>query len=418
MENLGAGFDPLPTSSPGGGINRTGAGFGGQQNNNGNFSNRPSFNPGRFRNNNGNDTTAPMLLGLGGALVLISIGLLMARVWSRLRPWRLHLDDWTVFGATLLAIVEYILLSVAVLNGLGRHSRFVTSPQRTASLRLLFISQVLWYWAITLVKVSVALLLLRLKHTKRWRMFLYLVIALALAAGLVQTAFQFLQCRPFSVYWDPSPFRTGEGRCFKVSVINGNIVAFSSVQVGLDLVLSFIPITFIRKLNRPRREKIFMCVLMGLGLFAACAAIIRTVMLQSYYAGGDIFRQSVPISLWAVVEQQFALIAATIPTLKAFMEKTLVRIGLFCYDEGSEEQVRNKLVAFGLLAEGEVLEKDEWVTVGRVGSKTGTVRSLKGLRKTKTKDELGDTVTGREEGEISSEDMLGSGGEMKEKEFV
>jgi hypothetical protein len=101
METMNAGFDPLPTNSPND-IDKLGGGFGGQDHTPGNFSQgRPGFDPGRFRNNNGNDTTAPMLLGLGGALLLISIGLLAARLWSRLRPWRLKLDDWAVTGATV-----------------------------------------------------------------------------------------------------------------------------------------------------------------------------------------------------------------------------------------------------------------------------------------------------------------------------
>ncbi|KAF2685096.1 hypothetical protein K458DRAFT_300834 [Lentithecium fluviatile CBS 122367] len=389
-----------------------------------NSSSRPSFNPNSFRTDNDNSTTAPMLLGLGSALLFISICLLMARMWSRLRPWRLKLDDWAVLGATLLAVVQHILLGVSVFNGLGRRSRFVPFPQRRASLRLLFISQVFWYWSITFVKLSVALLLLRIKHTKRWRIFLYLIMALSVIAVIIQTCFQFLQCRPFSVYWDPRVFRMGEVRCFRRSVINGNIVAFSSVQVALDLIFSFIPITFIRKLNRPRREKIFMCVLMGLGLFASCAAIIRTTTLQGFYTSGDIFRTNVTIALWAIVELQFALIAATMPTLKSFMEKTLVRIGLFFYDEGTEEQVRGKLVQFGLLGEGEMLEKDEGAVVGRGASKgslgegagTPTAKSLGAGRK--VKDEFGDTVVDSEKEDVSFEDMLGGGAKAKEKEFV
>jgi hypothetical protein len=99
METFSGGFDPLPPSNALD-IDKTGGGFGGQDRTHGNFSNRPGFNGGRFRDNE-NNTTAPMLLGLGGALLLISIGLLVARLWSRLRPWRVKLDDWTVFGATV-----------------------------------------------------------------------------------------------------------------------------------------------------------------------------------------------------------------------------------------------------------------------------------------------------------------------------
>jgi hypothetical protein len=428
---------PQPTGGP---IDRTGGGFG-QQDDSRNNTQRSGFNPNRYRTNGDNTTSAPMLLGLGGALLFLSICLLAARLWSRLRPWRLKLDDWTVLGATvcshsdsrdmieknanlsviqLLAIVQYCLLAASVYNGLGRHSRFVPFSARRASLRLTFISQVFWYWSITLVKLSVALLLLRLKHTKRWRFFLYFVMMLSLAAVTVQTFFQFLQCRPFSVYWDPRTFRTGEVRCFKRSVINGNIVAFSCIQVGLDLVFSFIPIIFIRKLNRPRRERIFMCVLMGLGLFASCAAIIRTMTLQGFYTSGDIFRSNVAIALWAVIEQQFALIAANIPTLKAFMEKTIVRVGLFFYDEGTEEHVRGKLVQFGLLAEGEELKRPEAAAVERRPSK-GSVKSGVGIVRTPRsvgmRSAFGEMLDEKEE-EVAFERIFGVDARNKEKDFV
>ncbi|KAF2703035.1 hypothetical protein K504DRAFT_393235 [Pleomassaria siparia CBS 279.74] len=256
-------------------------------------------------------------------------------------------------------MVQYGLFSAAVVYGLGRHARFVSFSSRRTSLELLFISQVFWYCSITLVKLSVALLLLRLKRTRSWRVFLYFVITLILLAAIVQTFFQFLQCRPFRVYWDPRVFRQGPVTCFDERVINGNIVAFSSVQIGLDLVFSFIPITFIRKLNRPRREKVFMCVLMALGVFASVAAIARTLTLQNLFTSEDLFRTNVTIALWAVVEQQFALIAANIPTLKSFMEHTLVKVGLYFYDEGTETQVRDQLVHFGFLEENEKLDKPE-----------------------------------------------------------
>jgi len=308
-----------------------------------------------------------------------------------------------------------------VLNGLGRHTRFVPFPQRLAALRLLFISQVFWYWSITLVKLSVALLLLRLKHTRPWRIFLYSLIVLSLLAVIVQTCFQFLQCQPFSVYWDPRVFRTTPGgvRCFRRAIINANIITFSSIQVGLDLVFSFIPIIFIRKLNRPRREKIFMCVLMGLGLFASCAAIVRTLSLQSFYTNSDSFRSNVGVVLCAVLEVQFALIAATIPTLKAFMERSLVRFGLRVYDENTEEQVRGELVKLGFLGHGEVLVKDESVVVDRRPSAASTKSDVFGTPESakRAKDQWGDSIAdvGKEK-EVAFQDMLAN--PAKEKEFV
>ncbi|KAJ4293371.1 hypothetical protein N0V90_008654 [Kalmusia sp. IMI 367209] len=406
---------PTPTASP---TDKTGGGFGqmaGPPSMNGT---NPNFNPNLFRNNSGNTNQAPVLLGVGGSLLFISICLLVARLWSRTRPtYRLKLDDWTVFGATILAIIQYFIIAASVFNGLGRRTRFVPAAQRSSAMRLLFISQLFWYWSMTLVKLSVAILLLRLKHTRPWRFFLYFIMGVTISAAIVQTCFQFLQCRPFSVFWDPRVFKGVQ--CFRRSIINGNIIVFSSIQVGLDLIFSFIPITFIRKLKRPRREKIFMCVLMCFGLFASCAAVIRTLTLQDYYTSRDLFRTNVTIALWAVLEQQLALIGATMPTLKSFMERSLVKIGLWFYDAKSEEHVRGELIKLGLLGKEETLVRNESEIVGRRPSamsagerKVGSVQS----NKTKTRDQWGDTNLDPGEKEMSFEEMVAKS--AKEKEFV
>lgn len=265
----------------------------------------------------------------------------------------------------LLAVVNYIILAAAVIHGLGRHARFVRFSRRKSALELLFISQVVWYWSITLVKLSVAILLLRLKRSRNWRFLMYGIMTLLLLVAIMATCFQFLQCRPFSIFWDPGVLRRGRLQCFSRKAIDGNIVVFSSVQVSVDLIFSFIPITFIAKLNRPRREKVFMCVLMGLGLFASVAAIVRTLYIRNINRTTDFFRMNVSVALWAVIEQQFALIAATIPTLKAFLEKSLLKLGLFFYDEKSETEVRSVLVQYGFLDESAKTEK---VTVVEVKS--------------------------------------------------
>ncbi|KAF2021145.1 hypothetical protein BU24DRAFT_404190 [Aaosphaeria arxii CBS 175.79] len=379
--------DPVDRFGPKGPVNTMGPSANNRFNASSN--NRPSFNPGRFQNQNSDTTMAPILLGVGGGLLFISICLLAARLWSRMRPrTRLHSDDWTVIAATTLAIANYIITSAAVISGLGRRQRFVSFARRRTAMELIFIGQVVWYWSILLVKISVACLLLRVKRSSRpWRIGLYSLITLLVGATIVQTCFQFLQCRPFQVYWDPRENRKGRVECFDRSIINGNIVAFSSLQVATDLLYSFIPITFIRKLHLPRREKVFMCVLMGLGLFASCAAIIRTMTLQEFYNSRDLFRTNVSITLWATVEQQFATIAATLPTLKAFFERALVRIGSFFYDEGSETQVRGRLVQFGLLGEDDVVERP-------MARKPSTLDSPgTGARDRKVRDEFGDTMS-------------------------
>lgn len=103
-------FAPMPSPSPSptavNPLDKTGGGFGQQSAMSRNYS-KPHFNPNRIPNGSmdDNNTQAPILLGLGGTLLFISICLLAARLWSRLRPtYRLKLDDWTVLGATVRSL--------------------------------------------------------------------------------------------------------------------------------------------------------------------------------------------------------------------------------------------------------------------------------------------------------------------------
>jgi hypothetical protein len=47
-----------------------------------------------------------------------------------------------------------------------------------------------------------------------------------------------------------------------------------------DLIYSLLPISFIRKINRPMREKVVLAVVMGLGLIASALDIYRVVVFR------------------------------------------------------------------------------------------------------------------------------------------
>lgn len=127
------------------------------------------------------------------------------------------------------------------------------------------------------------------------------------------------------------------------------------------------------------------------------------------------------------------------PTLKSFIEMTLVRISLFFYDRKTEENARAKLVALGLLDKDDVLERDEEVQIGRRPSKASTTVGAGGGAGTNTQGAKGtgggngdgssggglDAATEKEM-ELSFEEMMiagaaednGSRNAMKAREFV
>ncbi|KAH3958097.1 hypothetical protein HBI70_222470 [Parastagonospora nodorum] len=326
-----------------------------------------------------NDTQAPLLLGLGGTLLALCILLLCARFWSR--RYNLRADDWAVLSGTFLATILYAIQCIAVHHGFGRRTAFVSSEDRSTTLFLIFVHQVVWYWAIALVKLSVTFLLLRLKSSFRWNIFFYGIAGLLIVTVITQTLFPFLQCRPYSVYWQPELAFSPEG--------------VHTIHVVTDVIFSLAPGAFIiRKLTRPKSEKVFLSILMGLGMFASTFAIVRTVGLSTFYSSGnDFFRGNVMPTLWANLELLVALIAATIPTLRSVVHRGLFRLAGFFYEEENETHVRNKLVAFGFLKEEEAYGSGGSCKSERKASKpdieVGTIGSM---GKAKRKDEFGETV--------------------------
>jgi hypothetical protein len=96
---------------------------------------------------------------------------------------------------------------------------------------------------------------------------------------------------------------------------------------------------FLRKLNRPLRERIFICVLMGLGLFASAWSIIKTVQVQKFYdptvSFDDIFPIGISISTYTILEQLTGILAACVPALKGILQSCLGRMGVSLTDAPS-----------------------------------------------------------------------------------
>lgn len=222
-------------------------------------------------------------------------------------------------------------------------------------MRYVFIAQVIFYWSVTMVKISVALLLISLKqYSRSWRIFLYLTIGILTASLILVTLMQFAACSIVASYWDPR--LRARAACWSVEAISGVIITFSSVHVAADVIYTFMPLTFIVRLNQPLHQRVIIAILMSLGLFASIAAIFRTIggMAQ------DPLRRNAEITLLAIVEAGLGVIAATLPTLKNFFESCLRALRVTMREEPTEEKTRTKLYEAGLLDELYEKERRQW----------------------------------------------------------
>jgi hypothetical protein len=189
------------------------------------------------------------------------------------------------------------------------------------------VSQPLWAWSMALIKISVAIMLLRLEPAKNMRFFLYFMIGLQIATAIYNTTIQAIQCFPFEAAWDILGL-IKDATCLSRTTIGMHQIIIASINIVTDVAFALLPISFLRKVQRPLRERIIIGVLMGLGLFASVASIMKAVASASFGKTDDPNLEGITMGTWTMIEEQVAFIAACVPVLRALFQQVMVKLGV------------------------------------------------------------------------------------------
>lgn len=107
-----------------------------------------------------------------------------------------------------------VVVAVGVNQG-GRRSRFLTVEQNMTNRKLSFARQLLYLWAITILKISIALFLCRFSPHRYYRRFLKTCAVLLILTTVCATLAVLLQCQPVAFVWDKSLI----GTCYDVGTL-------------------------------------------------------------------------------------------------------------------------------------------------------------------------------------------------------
>lgn len=285
-------------------------------------------------------TTIPLL-----ALCLVPF---LARIYVRVWPvWRFGWDDGFIVAGLVrqmttnrapfivvtdtdassvihqvCAIADWALLE----KELYLQSQAVPIHDAVFAVTLAYFSIPLWCLAMTLIKTSIVLTLLRLPPVKRaWTVALYILLAAQVTYWLANTVYLFAKCRPHHASWD---FTVPVRRCpsEKTDIIVSSIG--SAINIATDLVLSVAPMLIFWNLHRPLRERILICSLTGIGLFATVASILKAVVVAEWTRTEDRWATAISIATWTVTEQFVSILAACSPSLKGPIQRLLDKFGV------------------------------------------------------------------------------------------
>ncbi|KAF1846353.1 uncharacterized protein K460DRAFT_377584 [Cucurbitaria berberidis CBS 394.84] len=226
----------------------------------------------------------------------------------------------------VLVVVNSILLLAAIPYAFGHSPTSFFLSDAQDAFRHATIAQPIWAWAMAAIKTSFALMLLRIEQSKKLRRFLWAMIALQMALGVYNTLTILLQCFPFYKAWDL--IGAVPGTCWSRRAQSISTIAVSVLNVLTDFALAMMPISFLRKIQRPVRERIIVGGLMGLGVFAGVASILKIVAAAQFGRTGDPTNESIKIGMWSVVEELVGMIVICIPCLRSLFQHVLEYCGV------------------------------------------------------------------------------------------
>jgi hypothetical protein len=225
-------------------------------------------------------------------------------------------DDATITLAILLTLACWAInLYVVIVTG-GRHTYYIELEDLARVARASYVLVFLWLWSVTMVKVSVCIMLLRIKSRSRpWLIGLWTLIVILIALACAITVCYLMMCDPIEANWD-FKYLLQPGHCWTLDQFLHFTYTFSceyqlfissdrtvltkvAVFVLTDVICAILPVAFIWRIKRPLREKITLCILMGLGLLAAFCGIMKIVMLKRTLLSPDPVYEAASAQIWA-----------------------------------------------------------------------------------------------------------------------
>ncbi|KAL1612709.1 hypothetical protein SLS60_000938 [Paraconiothyrium brasiliense] len=203
----------------------------------------------------------PRILGVVLGITIFAAITMVARLFVRIKLIRNVGWDCIVGACIIIPEVHY---------GAGRHIDQIADEDFKTAFRLNFITQPIYLIAICAVKQSVGFFLLRIAIVPFYRRSIQGIMA-------------------FMAF-----YTTG---CF------------------------FIPMLWQVQLNR--RQKSSVIGILGLGIFATAAAIVKISFLPNYGRTGDWLWDSRDITIWTVLETCVGIIAGNLPCLKPLFRTVL-----------------------------------------------------------------------------------------------
>ncbi|EPE34284.1 hypothetical protein GLAREA_09978 [Glarea lozoyensis ATCC 20868] len=230
---------------------------------------------------------------------------------------RVGIDDYLMVCAMAFSIAYTVTVFIQIRWGLGQPVNLATLQQFLAAL---FSTVPLYNFTQTFYKLSMLTQSYRLFTTVMGQRIIKFLIAWIIVCGIMSVCGSIFYCFPVAKAWNFSL----EGFCFNRPALNYSISGFNIVN---DLILVAIPTPFLMKLQLPKKQRIVLISVFACGAIVTVVSVIRLKALYTNLNGPEELQPvtGVDIALWSGLEINMAIICGSVPALKAFVSRVILR---------------------------------------------------------------------------------------------
>ncbi|KAI5814914.1 hypothetical protein BZA77DRAFT_388716 [Pyronema omphalodes] len=270
------------------------------------------------------------------AMVVPAIVIVAMRLWVRASiVGKLGADDWCIMAAAIFSVAMGSMVIMSAQHGAGKHMKDIEPLDISLALKYNFISQVFAVPCMMMVKVSIGMFLLRLASTKMYRNICLGFIVIMTAYSTASTFSIIFQCLPIEFTWDTT---VPGGKCLAPAVRVNLGKSYSIICAASDFFIVILPIAMLWNVQIKRRQRFMICGVLGVGTFAAAASIVKTTFINKYGATGDFLWDSVDVSSWTTIENNVAILSASMPALKPLVTRIL-QSTIYSKSQGSKDLI-------------------------------------------------------------------------------
>ncbi|KAM4056086.1 integral membrane family protein [Hirsutella rhossiliensis] len=254
-------------------------------------------------------------------LTWIAVGL---RTYTRAVLTRsFQIDDWFMLIAQVIFTATCAMIIEGTRRGLGKHNAAVTDPDDlVAALMWQAIATAVYVLNMVFIKLSIGVFLLRLAVWTAYKWILWISLVVFTLWGLGIFIWNIFQCTPVAKQWD---FRIERGFCASPDAIIASAYALSVLTVLSDWLYALLPVPMVWNVKMTKQAKWTVVAILGLGIFASIATLIRLKFLNKLQDTGDLLYSAVDAMIWTIVEPGVAIFASSLATVRPLLRVFRIR---------------------------------------------------------------------------------------------